>query len=58
MLCRAMTDGLQGVAKCCAERRQMACRGPPDVVPCVAWFVAHRQVARRGSKNAAPEASG
>ena len=31
MLCRAMADGLQGIAKCYAERRQMACRGPPDV---------------------------
>ena len=38
MLCRAMADGLQrdgdavqGAARCCAERRQMACGGSPDV---------------------------
>lgn len=30
-----MADAVQGVARCCAERRQMACREPPDVVPCV-----------------------
>ena len=62
-----MADAVQGVARCCAERRQMACGGgSPDVAPFVAdglwrvgrWFVARRQMARRGSKNAAPEASG
>lgn len=31
-----MADAVQGAARCYAERRQMACRGPPDVVPCVA----------------------
>lgn len=30
-----MADAVQGAARCYAERRQMACRGPSDVVPCV-----------------------
>ena len=53
-----MADGLRRDGGCCAVRRQMACRGSPDVVPCVAWFVTRRQVARRGSKDGAPEAIG
>ena len=55
MVCGEMADAVQGAARCYAERRQMACRGgSPDVVPCVAWFVARRRVARRGSKDGAP----
>lgn len=50
-----MADAVQGVARRCAERRQMACREPPDVVPCVAdglwpigrWRVEGRRVLRR-----------
>ena len=62
MLCRGqrmarseMADAVQGVARCCAERRQMACGGAPDVVPCVAdglwrvgrWRVEGRRMLRR-----------
>ena len=48
-----MADAVQGVARCCAERRQMACGGgSPDVAPFVAdglwrvgrWFVARQQM--------------
>lgn len=54
-----MADAVQGVARCCAERRQMACGGVARCCAvCCRWFVARRQMARRGSKNAAPEASG
>lgn len=50
-----MADAVQGVARCCAERRQMACREPPDVAPCVAdglwpigrWRVEGRRMLRR-----------
>ena len=35
MVCSEMADAVQGAARCYAERRQMACRGPSDVVPCV-----------------------
>lgn len=50
-----MADAVQGVARCCAERRQMACRGSPDVVPCVAdglwrvgrWRAKGRRMLRR-----------
>lgn len=67
-------DGAQRDGGCCAGGRQVLRRttadglrgGSPDVAPFVAdglwrvgrWFVARRQMARRGSKNAAPEASG
>lgn len=44
VLRRTTADGLQGVARCCAV--------------CCRWFVASWQVARKGSKDAAPEASG
>ena len=50
-----MADAVQGVARRCAERRQMACREPPDVVPCVAdglwrvgrWRAEGRRMLRR-----------
>lgn len=65
MACREPTDAAQGSEDgtqrdggCCAVRWRMACRGSPDVVPCVAWFVVRRRVVRRGSKDGAPEASG
>lgn len=72
MACREPTDAAQGPEDgtqrdggCCAGDRQVlrrttadGLRGPPDVVPCVAWFVVRRRVVRRGSKDGAPEASG
>ncbi len=51
-----MADAVQGVARCCAERRQMACgEGSPDVAPCVAdglwrvgrWRAEGRRMLRR-----------
>ena len=64
-----MADAVQGVpgAACCAGGRQVLRRMTADglrggvarcCAVCCRWFVAHRQVARRGSKDAAPEASG
>lgn len=56
MACREPTDAAQWVARCCAERRQMACGGgSPDVVPCVAdglwrvgrWRAKGRRMVRR-----------
>lgn len=51
-----MADAVQGVARCCAERRQMACGGgSPDVAPFVAdglwrvgrWRAEGRRMLRR-----------
>lgn len=51
MLCREPPDATQNDGRWLAGGRQMLYR-------VLRWFVTRRQVARRGSKNAAPEASG
>lgn len=51
MLCRGPPDATQNDGRWLAGGRQMLCR-------VLRWFVTRRQVARRGSKDGAPEASG
>ena len=74
MACREPTDAAQGPEDgaqrdggCCAGGRQVLRRTTADglrggvargCAGCCRWFVASWQVARRESKNAAPEASG
>lgn len=51
MLCRGLPDATQNDGRWLAGGRQMLCR-------VLRWFVTRRQVARRGSKDGAPEAIG
>lgn len=51
MLCRGPPDATQNDGRWLAGGRQMLCR-------VLRWFVTRRQVARRGSKDGAPEAIG
>ena len=68
-----MADAVQGAARCYAERRQMACRGPSDVVPCVemvcdasaggaqrveGWCAGSKRMVRGGSASCQQKALG